>query len=62
MRFVSGHVLLESGTVRSIKELDAARARVVAAVRAVHPPTDVDLLFTEDERWFAPLPGVHSGR
>ena len=55
LHMISAHVLLESGRSPAMAELDAARERVADALLAEDPNVIVDLIFTEDRRWFAEL-------
>jgi len=52
---IGAHVLLEPGRSPAMAELDAARGRVGDALLAHDPNVVVDLIFTEDPRWFAAL-------
>jgi cation diffusion facilitator family transporter len=54
-RIVSGHVLLPAETAISLSRLDDIRERIDSALKAAHPTSVVDLLFTGDRRWSAPL-------
>lgn len=54
-RIVSGHIVLSADTEISLTKLDAIRASTDAALKAAHPTSVVDLLFTADRRWGAPL-------
>lgn len=54
-RLVSAHVLLDAGYGGGLGQLDEARAQVDTALKAEHPTTVADLIFTADERWSAPL-------
>ena len=55
-RMVVVHVLLGTGFRGGLKTLDDVRGKTAAALRKAYPLSDVDLLFTRDERWHAPLP------
>lgn len=54
-RLVSAHVLLDPGHDGSLGLLDETREKADAALKAEYPSTAVDLIFTADERWSAPL-------
>jgi predicted Co/Zn/Cd cation transporter (cation efflux family) len=54
-RIISAHILLPSNTGVSLAMLDEVRARTDAALKAEYPTSVVDLLFTGDPRWSAPL-------
>ena len=54
-RIISAHVLLTSAFDGGMKDLDEARTRAATTLRAEHPASQVDLLFTQDERWSAPM-------
>lgn len=54
-RLVSAHILLDPGFTGGLAPLDAAREKADARLRERHPTTIVDLLFTADPRWSAPL-------
>jgi len=57
---IGAHVLLEAGRSPAMAELDAARQRVSEALLAHDRNAMVDLIFTEDPRWYAelsPAPG-----
>ena len=58
-RFVSVHVLLAVDEEPTLDAMDTARERATEAARRSFEVTDVDLLFTRDERWFAALPEAH---
>ena len=55
-RYVLAHVLLAAHEQPALDALDAARERATVAARKSFEVTEVDLLFTRDERWFAALP------
>ncbi len=55
-RLVSVHVVVpEQYPISSIGELDEIRARILRALQKLHESTYVDVLFTADRRWGAPL-------
>jgi predicted Co/Zn/Cd cation transporter (cation efflux family) len=54
-RLISAHVLLAPEARVDLARLDELRGKADAALRAEHPSTLVDLIFTADERWSAPL-------
>jgi predicted Co/Zn/Cd cation transporter (cation efflux family) len=53
-RIVTGHVLVPAGANLDLARMDEARTRTDAALKADHPTTTVDLVFTSDPRWSAP--------
>ena len=55
MHMIGAHVLLEAGSSPDMVALDAARGRVGDTLLAHDPNVIVDLIFTEDPRWFAEL-------
>jgi predicted Co/Zn/Cd cation transporter (cation efflux family) len=58
-RLISAHVLLSPDYDGGLARLDEARAKADAALREEHRSSLVDLLFTADRRWSAPLgPGA----
>ena len=55
-RMVSVHVVLpEDYPVTSLGQLDDIRARVLTALEKLHRPTIVDVIFTADRLWGAPI-------
>ncbi|MGI9571309.1 MAG: cation diffusion facilitator family transporter, partial [Desulfobulbia bacterium] len=55
-RMVSVHVVLPAEyPVSSIGELDEIRTGILGALQKLHGSTFVDVLFTADRRWGAPL-------
>ena len=56
-RIISGHVLLPTDTEISLTRLDEIRTATDAALKAAYPNSVVDLLFTGDRRWSAPMAG-----
>jgi len=57
--YVTVHVALaEDFADQSLVALDRLRGEIDAAVRAVHPRSVVDTLFTADVRWAAPTAGL----
>ena len=53
---VTAHVVLpDDFPITGLDAFDAVRARVEANVRRVHGPAIVDVLFTADEKWAAPV-------
>jgi predicted Co/Zn/Cd cation transporter (cation efflux family) len=60
-RLISAHVLLSPEFEGSLARFDELRARADAAVKADHTSSVVDLIFTADERWSAPLASESSG-
>jgi predicted Co/Zn/Cd cation transporter (cation efflux family) len=55
-RMVLVHVVLAAGDqLYRIKDLDAIRMKIHQALRNTHTATFVDVLFTADRRWGAPL-------
>jgi len=54
-RIISAHVLLPADTEISLTRLDEIRASTDAALKAAYPNSVVDLLFTGDRRWSAPM-------
>jgi len=50
--------LAEDFADQSLVALDRLRGEIDAAVRAVHPRSVVDTLFTADVRWAAPTAGL----
>lgn len=59
-RIIAGHILLPADTPIDLAQLDAIRDRTDAALKAKHPTSVVDLLFTADRRWSAPM-GAEDG-
>jgi len=58
-RLVLAHAVLPaSHRVESLAVLDAVRAETAARLTATHPSTILDLIFTADRQWGAPV-GVH---
>jgi len=55
-RMVSVHVVVpKEHPISSVGELDEIRTRTLKALQKLHDSTFVDVLFTEDRRWGAPL-------
>jgi predicted Co/Zn/Cd cation transporter (cation efflux family) len=54
-RLISAHVLLAADYDGDLKQLDAVRERIDTALRTDHPQSFVDVIFTADPRWSAPL-------
>jgi cation diffusion facilitator family transporter len=55
-RMVSVHVVVpKEHPISSVGELDEIRTRTLKALQKLHDLTFVDVLFTEDRRWGAPL-------
>lgn len=62
-RLVAVHVVLPSDhPVSSIAELDLVRARAQEALERMYPATFLDMVFTGDRYWGAPLAESVSGR
>ena len=62
-RFVTAHVVLDPDRAGvSLRDLDGARERAAAALNEAHAPTVVDLVFTADRRWGAPVSEGGQGR
>jgi predicted Co/Zn/Cd cation transporter (cation efflux family) len=55
LHMIGAHVLLEAGGSPEMSALDAARGRVGDRLLSHDPNVIVDLIFTEDPRWFAEL-------
>jgi cation diffusion facilitator family transporter len=58
-RIIAGHVLLAPGAPGHLRDFDAIRANADAALKAIYPLSAVDLVFTCDPRWSAPLTETH---
>ena len=55
-RMVSVHVVLpEDYSVTSLRQLDGIRVKVLSALEELHRPTIVDVIFTADRLWGAPI-------
>ena len=54
-RIISAHILLDPEFTASLSQLDDVRSRAAEGLRSDHPDSQVDLLFTQDEQWSAPL-------
>jgi predicted Co/Zn/Cd cation transporter (cation efflux family) len=54
-RIIAGHVLLAPGSEGTPTEFDLIRDKADADLKAIYPLSSVDLVFTCDERWSAPL-------
>ena len=55
-RMVSVHVVLpEDYAITGLGQLDGIRAEVLAALEKLHRPTIVDVIFTADRLWGAPI-------
>ncbi len=54
-RIIAGHVLLAPGCPQTVHEFDRVRAKADAALKAEYPLSALDLVFTCDARWSAPL-------
>ena len=54
-RLVFVHVILQADATMPIEEMDILRTRAQAALAAHHALTQLDILFTKDPRWGAPL-------
>jgi len=57
-RIVSAHILLPANFRVTLDELDEVRERTHDALTSESPASQVDLLFTRDPRWSAPLNGA----
>ena len=58
-RIISAHVLLSEEFSGKIGHLDRVREKTHAVLTAEHPASVVDLIFTCDPRWSAPLETDH---
>lgn len=54
-RIIVGHVLLATDSPGNLQDFDRIRARADAALKAIYPLSGLDLVFTQDARWSAPL-------
>jgi cation diffusion facilitator family transporter len=56
IRMVSVHVVLPADySIAGLGQLDGIRVKVLAALEELHRPTIVDVIFTADRRWGAPV-------
>lgn len=54
-RIIVGHVLLATDSPGDLQEFDRIRARADTALKTIYPLSGLDLVFTRDARWSAPL-------
>jgi len=53
-RLVFIHVILNADTVMTIEEMDVLRDQVQGGLAALHPTTQMDMLFSKDPKWASP--------